>query len=378
MTTTLYLLQVTLIAVVTLTITWRMNWFHKVQICLWALAVSVLVLRFGVTGQLDFYSNDQRYYRATVVSFTSNPLLDIDWLTSGSRFPFTAPAVFLYHTGIEPTLALKSVALICLLALTRNVLAFDFSNTMKARLRILLFTACGPIGIFFSALALRETMMMLCTTRFIFSKSPPERVLVLFLLFALRPHLAVSLLAASIAVTTWSWFLRGRSRIPYATLLWVISATMFGHWIYTVGTEVLEGASDVTGHNWGIEPVVRIASNFFGLQFLTAESDTVVLSLAALIGFRLILIETILIPTLFTVAMFVQRQSRQPAALVTLVAFSIYVALVTNTDFNSFRQNIPFMPAMGLVIMSTSRNASLGSANSSSQPESRDVAEQTS
>jgi len=32
-------------------------------------------------------------------------------------------------------------------------------------------------------------------------------------------------------------------------------------------------------------------------------------------------------------------------------SFSIYVGLVTNTDFNSFRQNIPFMPVMGLVIL---------------------------
>jgi hypothetical protein len=29
----------------------------------------------------------------------------------------------------------------------------------------------------------------------------------------------------------------------------------------------------------------------------------------------------------------------------------MYVGLVTNTEFNSFRQNIPFMAVMGIVIL---------------------------
>ncbi|MFZ9623053.1 MAG: hypothetical protein ACO3B6_05430, partial [Ilumatobacteraceae bacterium] len=50
-----------------------------------------------------------------------------------------------------------------------------------------------------------------------------------------------------------------------------------------------------------------------------------------------------------------------------LVAFSIYVGLVTNTDFNSFRQNIPFMAVMGLVILHhTQRSPSSEYAETSS------------
>lgn len=373
MTTVLYLLQVVLIAGVAFAVTWRLNWFLKIQICVWALAVSVIALRFGIAEQVDFYSNDQRYYQATVIYFTSNPLLDIDWLTSGSRFPFTAPAVILYQMGIEPTLALKSVALTCLLILTQTVLTFNFPSKLTVRFRLLLLTACGPIGIFFASLALRETMLMLCTTRFIFSRSPLERVLVLLALFALRPHLAVSLLAGSIAVATWRWFFRDRYTNPFKALLWVALGLISGHSLYTVGTEVLQGASDVSGHNWGIEPVTRIASNFFGLQFLTAQSDTVVLSVIALVVLRLVLVETILIPTLFTCTMFLKRQREQTAALVTLVAFSVYIGLVTNTDFNSFRQNIPFMPAMGLVVATTLKNVSALEASSRAQLKLREM-----
>jgi len=32
-------------------------------------------------------------------------------------------------------------------------------------------------------------------------------------------------------------------------------------------------------------------------------------------------------------------------------SFGIYVGIVANTDFNSFRQNVRFMPAMGLVAL---------------------------
>jgi hypothetical protein len=34
-----------------------------------------------------------------------------------------------------------------------------------------------------------------------------------------------------------------------------------------------------------------------------------------------------------------------------LLAFAVYVSIVTNTDFNSFRQNIPLMPLMGMVLL---------------------------
>ena len=35
----------------------------------------------------------------------------------------------------------------------------------------------------------------------------------------------------------------------------------------------------------------------------------------------------------------------------TLASLAMYIGLVTNTDFNSFRQNIPFMAVMGIVIL---------------------------
>jgi hypothetical protein len=46
--------------------------------------------------------------------------------------------------------------------------------------------------------------------------------------------------------------------------------------------------------------------------------------------------------------MFFLRQLRS-AAFVILASFVFYLGLVSQTDFNSTRQNIPFLAAMGIV-----------------------------
>ena len=106
----------------------------------------------------------------------------------------------------------------------------------------------------------------------------------------------------------------------------------------------------VFGHTWGISPVLRIASNFVGLQFLTVRESTVEFSITSLLLLRLLLSETLLIPVFFTVTVLMNR--RHTLLMQSVVwSFGIYVGIVTNTDFNSFRQNIPFMPVMGLVVL---------------------------
>ncbi|MFZ9805646.1 MAG: hypothetical protein ACO3ER_04795, partial [Ilumatobacteraceae bacterium] len=89
---------------------------------------------------------------------------------------------------------------------------------------------------------------------------------------------------------------------------------------------------------------------FVGLQFLTARESTVEFSITSLLLLRLLLSETIIIPLLFTVAVLVTRRHSLLMQSVTW-SFGIYIGIATNTDFNSFRQNIPFMPVMGLVVL---------------------------
>jgi len=58
-----------------------------------------------------------------------------------------------------------------------------------------------------------------------------------------------------------------------------------------------------------------------------------------------------LIPSLFTLRILTRPNSLNQQSMLIATSFAIYVGLVTNTDFNSLRQNIPFMPVMGLSIL---------------------------
>jgi len=120
--------------------------------------------------------------------------------------------------------------------------------------------------------------------------------------------------------------------------------------VFSFGLQYQSGIGDVFGHTWGISPVLRIASNYVGLQFLTVRESTVELSITSLLLLRLLLSETIIIPLLLTTVVILTRRHTLLMQSV-MWSFGIYVGIVTNTDFNSFRQNIPFMPVMGLVVL---------------------------
>jgi hydrogenase/urease accessory protein HupE len=105
------------------------------------------------------------------------------------------------------------------------------------------------------------------------------------------------------------------------------------------------------GHRWGIQPVVQVLSNLVGLQFLAVDEETRALSVLDLVTSRLALSETIVIPLTFTLGAIVAFRTPTRRHVAVLVAFGFYVGLVTLTDFNSFRQNIPFMPTFGMLVV---------------------------
>ena len=86
------------------------------------------------------------------------------------------------------------------------------------------------------------------------------------------------------------------------------------------------------------------------MQFLTAYDTTIELTVVQLLLGRLFFSETILIPLAFTLLVLTSRDA-SPVMRWTLWSFVIYVGLVTNTDFNSFRQNVPLMPVMGFCVV---------------------------
>lgn len=363
----LYLLQVLIISIVLVILTRRAHWILHLQILAWFSAVSVIRVIYGSAGSLSFYSNDQIFYVDVVQSLTSGTLNpDLDWWLSSSKFPFTICAAVVASAGVDPSLALKTVALIFLLLLTTDVLDFSVSKRGIDVAKQAYITATGAIGVFYSTLALRETMMMYLAFRFVYSASAGTKAGSLFLLYFLRPHLAISLALGAVAVQIYRLKSVRRTITQIHIVLTAALCVLIGYGLYSIGIWFRGDAAGYFGHQWGIEPVTRIASNFVGLQFLTAKSETVEFPLQILILLRFLLSETIIIPSLFTLLILVNPKTLRLNSLTILIAFSVYIGLVTNTEFNSFRQNIPLMTLMGcgiLEIISDLRKAPAQSAS---------------
>jgi len=340
----------------------------RLQVVIWTLGVAVIAWRFGLVEQLNFYSNDQRYYSGVVKSFSTAGIpWDVDaWL--GKNVPYTVAALPLALAGIHPTLALKTVSLVCLLVLTRSVLDANRSRTYKDQIVTLWLTACGSIGTFFSLLALRETMMMLFVYRFATSQSPVTRGMSLIALYLLRPHLAAAVFVAEVVIAGWR-LVRGSVSLGMAETPSLIAVGVtLGTTLFSWGVGESSNLRTPFSGGWGIPQAIRVASNFVGLQFLTVRGDTVEFSITRLLLLRLVLNETIVIPVVFTVVCLSFSHRLNDRARFTLLAFTIYSSVVINTDFNSFRQNIPFMPLMGLVMLGVIRSRNADSSSTTDEP----------
>lgn len=167
---------------------------------LWFIGVSFIYWRYGPIGQWSFYQNDQ-YFHWRVVDHL---LLDEFNFTFDRlnflRVPYTGPAYLLSIVGIDPTLALKFVSLVCALCCVQMTDAAIRKSTIHVTITYI-WVAAFPITVFFSILALRETMMLLCVTHIFLGKSHPGRALSLLVLVILRPHLA----AALVFGLCWGW-----------------------------------------------------------------------------------------------------------------------------------------------------------------------------
>lgn len=351
MSKSMYIMQALLIGGVILAVFHRQLFVLRLQVITWTLGVCAIAWRYG-ESQLSFYSNDQSQY-ASIVRILVHETWPrtIAWWLDFSKIPYPAAAVPLTLVGIDAALALKTVSLVFLLALSRDLLLRYEPTTLARQAKVLYLTGCGLIGSFFSLLALRETMMMFFVYRFATDKSLASRFASFAILLLLRSHLAAALIVAELMLAVWKWLsakrLYGFAEAPILILIGVTLGTLLFSWRF-VGISKLQ--TPFTG-DWGITETVQVASNYVGLQFLTAHEAFIRLSVTDLLLLRVIFSDTILIPLLFTVACLFVRPLARNRHRFALLAFTIYVSIVTNTDFNSFRQNIPLMPLMGIVAL---------------------------
>ena len=369
----LYMLQTLLVGGVVLTLFRTHPRLIQLQIVVWTLGVTGIAWRYGLVEQLNFYSNDQRYYQDVVERLLAETTFVSEAFSlEGMKLPFTGPALILAFAGIHPALALKTISLVSLLTLTSSVLQRYGEQALIRQSRVLYLTGSGGIGVFFSMLALRETMMMLFVYRYATAMSPVSRVISLVVVYLLRPHLAVALAVGECMVTMWRWLSR-RDSIGYiAMLIFTAMSVVIGASLFAAQANLLQGGDTSQDGFLGISQITRVASNFVGLQFLTVPEGTVNFSISSLLLLRIALSETILIPIGFSISCLLFAHRLRWHHLFTLSAFAIYVSVATKTDFNSFRQNIPFMPLLGIVILDIVGVQSVHSATTGRQ--SRDTA----
>ncbi len=324
----------------------------RIQILIWTVGVIALALRFGISEQLVFYSNDQMVYAKVLVSLRDIAAeSSMAWWIDGAKLPFTGAALPLAWAGIYVPLALKTVSLVSLLLLSKSLLERTDSVGMARQASTAYLTGCGTIGVFFSFMALRETMMMLFVYRFVTSNKLSSRIWLLVALALLRPHLALVLLLGELLLSLWDSIRTPIIPKFLEPMVLIFLGMSAGKLAYNWRLQDLGRSSVNFLDSWSLDDAIRIASNFVGLQFLTNDVWNVRLSIQNLLLLRVILSETLLIPTLFTVLILTKCHRLTRLHRLALVGFAMYVSIAANTDFNSFRQNIPFMPILGIAIL---------------------------
>jgi len=346
----LYVTQTIAISGALLLLVRRQSVLLGLQVVVWTVGVIGLFLRFGISEQLNFYSNDQQIYTLALQILTNERWpTEASWWLSTAKIPYTVAALPLSLLGIHESLALKTVSLVCFLALSQSLINRSADARLSRQVRVLFLTGCGLIGTMYSMLALRETMMMYLVYRFATDRSPASRIFSAILLYLLRPHLAAAVVSAELALGVWHWFTEKR-RLGYMEIPALLAiGLVIGDLLYSQGFQSRFGRAAV--EEWGIAEATRIASNFVGLQFLTNDEGDLRMSVMQLLLLRFVLSETVLIPAGFTFVCLFMGNRLLYRHRFTLLAFTIYASIATRTNFNSFRQNIPLMVLLGVTIL---------------------------
>lgn len=320
-------------------------------ICIWFIGVSSIFWKYGPIGQWSFYQNDQ-YFHWKIVSqgFGDDFNLTFDRLNF-YRLPFTGPAYLLQEVGFDPTLALKFVSLCCALA-NLSIVEREL-RSRRIRFTFLAFwVVAGPIAGFFSLLALRETMMMLCVTQLFLGRSQGAKVLSLVVLLILRPHLAAAIVFGQL----WGWLFSKARRGWYlpSVLATAIVPIILGTIGFSLGNFVLNHLPLRLYQDLFIkDQVIRVFSAFAGLQFLTVAHQTVEFTTKSLLLIRMLFPEIVLIPLLFSSSCFLYTPRTNRLKLSILATFVFFMAVSSATEYLSVRQSLPMMSIMGVAVLLT-------------------------
>jgi hypothetical protein len=321
--------------------------YSILYVFVWTVSVIAIRLKYGV-DQVNFYSSDQQTQLEMYERLLINGLLLSPQQFVADRYLIIVPVRIFDIFGIEPILATKFLQAVCLLLLYRVCVKFLEQNDLRVRLYHAIFFV-GPLFIFLSTLGLRDLEIALATTYFFLGQNTYLKQFSLLVLLPLRPHLAVSLAFGWLFIKIFKKF--NFRRIYVALIVVTFFAFTVGGYGFIIGRNIRDGNAIVAPQIFDQDPWWRFFSNLVGLQFLAFDDRTVNLSVVNLLSLRLIFIDSFLIPICFVITLLSQKLEFTLNRIQVFLSFTFFLGLAAQTDFNSTRQNLPFLSTMGVLAL---------------------------
>ena len=315
-------------------------------IMIWVVATILIFYRYG-QDQVLFYSNDQQWHKMLLTEYLGKGLhFNLEEIM-GARYVITLPAFIASKFGVDPILAIKMIQIVFLLLTYREGKRFIEQNHVNFKLWQTIFFV-GPTPIFLSTLALRDLVIVYFTAQIFLRNSINRRLLAITVIVLLRSHLAI---AISVGWILSEMIGRRSKKLSLPVLLGTsIFCYVIGAVSYFVGATFqnkipIRLPVDVfTQYKFA-----RMLANFVGLQFLTLGETVVDLSYGQLLLSRIIFVDTFLVSITFLAIVLTRNAQINHLRDHVLLSFMFFFGLTSQSDFNSSRQNLPFLTVMGLV-----------------------------
>jgi hypothetical protein len=337
-----------LIAVVVASRSKKTDLYQFALISIWLIGVIVIYARYK-DDQVLFYSNDQLFHRDVIEYYLTVEGIQVREIIS-LRYLLTVPVYFISLLGFDAMLIIKFLQLGALLLIYRRSQLFMTTHMLTLRFWHLPFIA-GSTLIFMSLLSLRDVLLAYFALLFVTSTDLRSKLVGLSAVLLLRPHLAVAL-GFGFLLSHFYSNLKFKYR-NYGLAAFALFSYVCGTIAYWIGSVIQKGTNfDTPRTVFSQFKFSQLAANFFGLQFLGLNEPggrIVASSTSDLLLSRLVIFETILIPILFLVAVLRHPNFLSQPKVLTLQAFVFFYGVVSQTPFNSTRQNIPFMVCMGVL-----------------------------
>ena len=338
----------------------RVDFYTLTAISIWTVVVIAIYFKYR-EDQVFFYSNDQLWHQQLISVYLKAGIhLNIPDIIS-NRYIITIPAMIASKFGVNAMLAIKAMQLVFLLCTYDEAKKFILDRKTSFSLWHM-YLIVGPTSLFISTLALRDTVIVYFTVICFLRSTWRPKLIALVFVFLLRPHLAVAIFVGSVAST----LIGSRHKkweLPNL-MLGSIILYAFGAFSYFVGANIQAGLPFRLPESvFAQAKFTRLFANFVGLQFLTLGPSVVNLQIGQLLLSRVIFIESLLVPVLFLLTILRHREQLGAMKQSLLFSFIFLYGLTSQTDWNSSRQNLPFLAVM----------ATLGVASLTLRMNSREV-----